>query len=172
MLAIYFIFAISQATWGMLFADDKCVVCFCAKATIMFKPCHHVSTCHRCGIKSKELKKCPLCMAEIRERLDISIEQKLPEKKLLKKKLLTMKYDPEKQELYFMKINGDELEIRIRFPCKRLRLDLLGDFISRTSEDLIHQHDFVLDDASIIKFSNSWQNLIRNENSELELEFT
>ena len=46
--------------------QKECKICFNAEISMLFQPCHHVSTCDRC---SMTITQCPICRQIITEKI-------------------------------------------------------------------------------------------------------
>lgn len=51
-------------------STNECTVCLCAEKDTVFIPCGHFYTCNGC---SQQLKKCPICRANITDRINKSM---------------------------------------------------------------------------------------------------
>lgn len=49
-------------------SDESCCVCLEKQKNVVYLPCKHLCTCKECGM---DLKKCPLCSAEIQQAIDV-----------------------------------------------------------------------------------------------------
>ena len=50
--------------------ENQCSICLDNKKCMLFSPCNHVSSCHRC---SKKIKMCPICREAIKDSIIIYI---------------------------------------------------------------------------------------------------
>lgn len=57
-------------------ADLRCVVCLESKRAIVYSPCQHLATCHRCTVMIRRSSICPLCRKPIE---DFLLESELKE---------------------------------------------------------------------------------------------